>query len=54
MPGDAHPVHGAVSTMLSDRRFGGIAPAVFRGHPADHNEHKVRRVAAAFNELKTA
>jgi hypothetical protein len=41
---------------LSDRRFGGIALAVFRDQeiPADHNEHKVRRAAAAFNELKTA
>jgi hypothetical protein len=43
-------------TTLSDRRFGGITPAVFRGQEisADHNEHKVRRTAAAFNEPKTA
>jgi hypothetical protein len=43
-------------TALHDRCFSGITPAVFRGHeiPADHNEHKVCRVAAAFNELKTA
>jgi hypothetical protein len=43
-------------TTLSERRFGGTTPAVFRGQeiPADHNEHKVRRAAAAFNEPKTA
>jgi hypothetical protein len=43
-------------TARHDRCLSGITPAVFRGQeiPADHNEHKVRRAAAAFNELKTA
>jgi len=44
------------STALHNRPFSSVIPAVFRGHEilADHNEHKIRRTAAAFNELKTA